>query len=1022
MRKFTVLNNLLGWISFLIATTVYLLTLEPTTSLWDCSEFIASAYKLEVCHPPGAPLFLMMARFFSLFSGSPDKAAMFINALSAVTSGLTVMFLFWTITHLAGKFVPESSRLSAGNMIAILGSGFTGAMAFTFSDTFWFSAVEAETYATSSLFTAMVFWAILKWENIAGRKHANSWIILIAYLMGLSIGIHLLSLLVIPAIVLVYYFRKYKPTTRGVIAALALSVTFLFVMMYLIIQGFVKLASLFELFFVNTVGMPYNSGLLFYGLVVTGLIIYGIRYTHRKNMPVMNTAIVALTVIIIGYSSYAMIMIRSLANPPMDENNPETVFSLQAYLNREQYGDRPLFKGHYFNAPITGTQQGRPVYGRKEGKYQVVTRKMSYIYDERFTTIFPRMYSSDPEHVEVYKSWVDIDGTPVRVTNNQGEAEMVKKPSFSDDLAFFFKYQIGHMYLRYFMWNFAGRQNDIQGHGELLNGNWLSGIDFLDEARLGPQDNLPSRYENHKARNTYFLLPLLLGLVGLFFHFKRDNHNFWVVLTLFLMTGVAIVVYLNQTPNQPRERDYAYAGSFYAFCIWIGIGVYALVESMPRKIPGFINALLVVPASLILVPALMARENWDDHDRSGRYTARDFAYNYLQTCSPGAILFTNGDNDTFPLWYAQETEEIRTDVRVVNLMLFNTPWYIGQMTRKAYESEPLPISLPKEKYQDGTNNIIYMFDRIKSHVDLDQIVEFIASDNPRSKFNPQADMTLDYIPTKLLRLPVDRKKVIENGLVRAEDSALILPAIEWKINRSSMLKNGMMQLDLLATSDWERPFYFVAAGNEGSLNLEPYFQLDGFAYKLVPIKTPGRNFLTYGRINTDILYDKMMNEFRWGRMNEPDVYLDYYNLRTIQVLRLRNNFTRLANKLIEEGDALRARKVLDRCMDLMPGHKVPYDIFIPPIAEAYYHCEAKAIADSIVEDHFDRLNEELDYYLSLKPEFASTVDYETRRALQILQDYRTIAKEANRTELAGRIEEQFSRFYRIYSQKRQGKQ
>lgn len=1019
MKQFRSFNNLFGWISFLIATTVYLLTLEPTTSLWDCGEFIATSYKLEVPHPPGAPFFMLLARFFSFFAGDPSQVAKMINSVSAIVSGLTIMFLFWTITHLARKILVRGNELSTSDLFAIFGSGFIGAMAYTFSDSFWFSAVEGEVYATSSLFTAVVFWAILKWENEANEKNANRWIILIAYLMGLSIGVHLLNLLAIPAIILVYYFKKYEVTTKGVIYALILSLIILAVIMYGIISGFAMVASYFELAFVNGFGLPYMSGVIFYLLLVFGLIAYGIYYTLKNKKVVLNTIITAFSVIIIGYSSFALIVIRSSANPPIDMNDPATIFELLSYLNREQYGARPLLKGPYYNAPLTGTKEKRPTYRKIGGKYKIIDHKSEYVYDERMLTIFPRMYSSDPGHVEVYESWVNIKGKQVRVNTRDGNTETIIKPSFGNNLAFFFKYQLGHMYFRYFMWNFAGRQNDIQGYGGILHGNWISGIKFIDEARLGPQDKLPAYLKEHKARNTYYMLPLLLGLIGFFYHSSKHKKDFFVVLLLFILTGIAIVVYLNQKPQEPRERDYSYVGSFYAFAIWIGLGVLSIYDFLKKKIPGIPSIIVSILITFIFVPGIMARENWDDHDRSGRFTARDLAYNYLNTCAPNAILFTNGDNDTFPLWYAQEVEGIRTDVRVINLMLFNTEWYIEQMKTKAYDSDPIPLTLPNDKYKDGTNNAIYLIERIKNAVDLKQVIEFINNEDPRTKFTPQPNIRLDYIPTKNFRLKVDSDKVINNGTVKLKDAHLIVPEIEFRIGKNTMLKNEMMEFDILATSDWERPVYFVAGGNEGALNLEDYFQNDGYAYRLVPIKTPGRSFLTYGRIDTDILYDNMMNKFLYGRMEEPDVYLDYYNIRTLAVIKLRNNFTRLAEELLQEHKKDSAIAALDRCMQLMPGSKVPYDLFVPPIAEAYYKCGQNDKANEIVNEHLNIINEDLVYYFSLKPELRQSIDYEIRLSLQLAQDYIRITRNAEENELMERAEEFFTLYYQRYIQPNQ---
>ena len=810
MIKFRHANNILGWIMFLIAAVVYLLTLEPTISLWDCGEFISSAFKLQVGHPPGAPLFMIVARFFSLFAGDHlNKVAMMVNAFSGIASAFTIMFLFWTITHLAIKLIgyrqalsntgsTDPEALNFRDKIIILGSGIVGALAYTFSDTFWFSAVEGEVYASSSLFTAVVFWAVLKWENEADSKYANRWLILISYLMGLSIGVHLLNLLAIPAIVMVYYFKKYEVTTSGVIKALLTSMLILGAMMYLMIPGVIWLASRFELIFVNGFGLPYNSGVLFYILLLIGGLAFGLWKTYKNKKTVLNTVLLMITVIIIGYSSFAMILLRSLANPPMDENNPETIFALQYYLNREQYGDRPLVKGQYFNAVPKGIKEGKATYSPIDGKYKVTNKKLAYQYDSRFTTLFPRMWSSDNEHINVYIEWAGLKESKLFEPRRDAENNVMRDkdgkviydrdapkdpPGFANNLKFFFTYQVGHMYFRYFMWNFAGRQNDIQGYGDPLNGNWISGINPVDEILIGKQDKLPASSKNAPSRNTYYFLPLLLGLFGLIFHLQRDVKNFWVVMLLFILTGLAIVVYLNQTPSQPRERDYAYAGSFYAFAIWIGLGVLAIYDSIGLRLRKGLTACSVSLLCLLLVPGIMASENWNDHDRSGRYTARDIAYDYLMTCAPNAILFTNGDNDTFPLWYAQEVEGIRTDVRVVNLMLLNMDWHIDQMRRKAYESDALPISLTPDQYINGTRDVVFVQERTKQTANLKDIIEFVSSDLPQAKIESTSGEKYNFIPTRNFRLPVDTALVLRNGTVSYKSRSKIVPAIEWTYNR-----------------------------------------------------------------------------------------------------------------------------------------------------------------------------------------------------------------------------------------------
>ncbi|MFO7655930.1 MAG: DUF2723 domain-containing protein [Bacteroidales bacterium] len=1033
MFNYRKLNIILGWIVFLTAAVVYLVTLEPTTSLWDCGEFIASAYKLQVGHPPGAPFFMLMARFFSLFASDPMQVAKMINAMSALASAFTVTFLFWTITHLVRKFVTiENEAYSPAQIIAILGSGLIGSLAYTFSDTFWFSAVEGEVYASSSLFTALVFWAILKWENEADEKYANRWIILIAYLMGLSIGIHLLNLLAIPAIVLVYYFRKNAVTPAGILKALVVSVVLLGSVMYMVIPGAVWVASRFELLFVNSMGMKVNSGVVFYLLLLTVLFIYGINRTLKKKQVILNTIITGFAVVLLGYSSYAIIVIRSLANPPMDENNPETVFSLLSFLNREQYGDRPLITGHQFNARPISTKQTKPTYTYLDGKFKVTTRKIEYEYDKRFITFFPRMWSSGTDHVQVYLDWAGIKESDVYFPRKDANGNVMrdnagnvlydrsspkKAPTFAQNLKFFFKYQVGHMYVRYFLWNFAGRQNDQQGHGGATNGNWISGIDFIDSFMVGTSKNMPEELADDPSRNTYFFLPFLLGLLGLLYHAQKDIKSFWVVLLLFVLTGLAIVVYLNQTPLQPRERDYAYAGSFYAFAIWIGIGVYGIFDSVGRRLKNTAGALAIVFLCLIAVPGIMARENWNDHDRSGRYTARDIARNYLNSCAPNAILFTNGDNDTFPLWYVQDVEGIRTDVRVVNLMLLNMDWYIDGMKQKAYESEALPLTLTSEKYLMGTRDYVYVTDRIKQYIDIKELVEFAGSDNPQTKVETQSGHKFNFIPTRKFRLNVDSAIVLANGTVKPEDADKIVPFIEWDFTRGGLGKSELIVLDFLAHNNWKRPVYYVSTHHEGTLGLENYLQLEGFAYRLVPIFTTAAGQLNVGRIDSDILYDNLMNRFEYGRMNEPDVYLDDFHKRTISIVRIRNRFTRLANQLLIEGKTEKAVEVLDRVMELLPHEKVPFDNYIIQIADTYFQCGQTEKALAIINKYADSCEQIASYYINQNSKIVNECSYEIRYNLQMMQNLGSTLQKNRQKELADSISERLNKLYQQYTVK-----
>jgi hypothetical protein len=716
----------------------------------------------------------------------------------------------------------------------------------------------------------------------------------------------------------------------------------------------------------------------------------------------------------------------------MDENNPETVFALQYYLNREQYGDRPLISGQYFNAAPSGIKEGKPTYSPINGKYKITNRKLSYQYDSRFTTLFPRMWSSENEHIDSYIEWGNLKENRLYEPRRNSQNEIVRDnngnvvydrnspknpPGFLNNVRFFVTYQIGHMYLRYFMWNFVGRQNDVQGFGDPINGNWITGIKFIDEVLIGKLDKLPDSDRNVPSRNTYFFLPFLLGLFGLIFQAQRDTKNFWVVMLLFILTGLAIVIYLNQTPSQPRERDYAYAGSFYAFAIWIGLGVLAIFDSLSHRFRKSIVAVIVSLICLFLVPGIMARENWDDHDRSGRFTARDIAYDYLMSCAPNAILFTNGDNDTFPLWYAQEVEGIRTDVRVVNLMLLNMDWHIDQMKRKAYESEALPISLTPDKYINGTRDVVFVQDRINKSADLKDILTFVSSDLPQAKVETSSGTKFNFIPTRRFRLPVDTTIVLMNGTVLPADRDKIVPAIEWTYNKNNMGKSALIVLDILANNNWKRPIYFASLGHEGTLGLENYMQLEGFAYRLVPIQSQSIGRYEAGRIATEILYDNLMNKFRWGGINDPTVYLDDFHIRTTSVVRLRGRFIQLANSLINEGDTTRAVGVLDRCMELMPDSRIPFDYNIIQLAGTYYRCGKTEQGNNLVNELTKDCNDKLAYYLDQNQKFISVINDEVLYNFQVLQNLINLSKTNEQEEISKQIEQTSEKLYSLYNTK-----
>ena len=1119
MENFRRYNLILGWGVFLVSLIVYLLTMEPTASFWDCGEFIATAYKMEVGHPPGAPFFMILGRFFTLFAGgNVANIAVTMNILSATASAFTILFLFWTLTHLVRKFYAVDESKSPVAMITIFGAALVGSLAYTFSDSFWFSAVEAEVYSTSSLFTAVVFWAILKWENVADEPGSNRWLILIAYLMGLSIGVHLLNLLAIPAIIMVYYFRKYTPTVKGIIAALAVSVGILGVINYMLIPGLTSLAGTFELIFVNGLGLPFNSGVVIYAVLLFGAMVFGIYYTHSKGRVLWNTVLLAFFVVVVGYSSYAIIVIRSAANTPLDESNPDTVFSLLSYLNREQYGDNPLLYGAFFNSRPTAVEDGKPSYYKGEKEYYKVDKNREYKYNSDAKGVFPRMWSNQDRHANEYIYWAKMDeadlydlrrdqqGNPVQ-SQYGGYAydrnRPIAIPSFGQNMRFFFRYQIGYMYMRYFMWNFAGRQNDIQGHGELTKGNWISGIRFIDQARLGPQGNLPDSIAKNKANNKYYLLPLLLGLVGAYFHYKKHQKDFWVVGLLFVLTGLAILVYLNQYPLQPRERDYAYSGSFYAFAIWIGIGVAGLIEWVSKQRKSVVTAGAVVAASLFLVPGIMARENWDDHDRSGRFTAPAFAKNFLNSCLPGGIMFTNGDNDTFPLWYVQEVEGYRTDVRIVNLSYLTADWYIEQMKQTFYDSHALPISMTKEQYQQGKRDYAYLVDNaavlIKEKYDVNrekyepQIMEIYGNvlDILESSLLPQnhandyrailaleenmdplkfysylrtfnsseiaqkieldeaamnaetqsmermmksidADfaplkeafafmLTEDprfrdgqyFIPAKKFVIPAD-KSALPDWVVPEEYEGYQVDNVRFSLTETVLYKNLLTVMDMLANNGWERPMYYsTTVSSENYLNLEDYFLREGLALRVAPVRSPNSNYL--GAVSTDDMYQKLMNEFDWGGIDTPGIYMDENNLR--MTIHYRYAFSVLAGALVDEGKLDSAKLVLDECMQHMPDETVPYNAGITPMIQGYFSIGDTAMATDMVEKYEAQLVSELEYIKSLagkgNPRFVKSSN-DFLGAVRDINALRSMCLGYGETDAARRLEEKLSLYGQDY--------
>lgn len=1045
MKKYNLINNICGWFCFLVAAIVYLLTIEPTASFWDCGEFISSAYKLEVGHPPGAPFFMITGNLFTQFASDPTQVAVMVNAMSALLSAATILFLFWTITCLVRKLVytDKSKEMTLAQLIVIMGSGLVGALVYTFTDTFWFSAVEGEVYAYSSMFTALVFWLILKWENRADQLGSDKWLVLIAYAMGLSIGVHLLNLLCIPAIGLVYYYKKASnPNLKGSLLALTASGFLIVVLMYGIIPGFTKVGGWFELLFVNQFGLSYNSGVFFYIALILGIIAWGLYETISKKGTLkkakiamtlslilsgavligdnallwviliaaliagvvmykkldaqrINTVILCLLVILIGYSSFALIPIRSIANTPMDQNSPEHVFSLASYLNREQYGDRPLFYGRTYVSDVLRDENGRALEpaSQKESydkivkdnpedkdRYYVASTIPSYKFDNEM--LFPRMYSNVDRHLTGYRIWGGVSDTEV-------------KPTFFQNMEFFFRYQLNYMYFRYFMWNFSGRQNDIQGTGGISNGNWITGIGFIDELLgNGPQDNLPPDIADNKGHNVYYAIPFLLGIIGILYQVtrgRRGEEQFIVTFMLFFMTGIAIILYLNQQPFEPRERDYAYAGSFYAYCIWIGLAVAAIWNFLTKKIKGADTVLAVaVSVILLLVPVQMACQNWDDHDRSNRYTMRDFAYNYLDSCEPNSILFTNGDNDTFPLWYAQEVEGYRTDVRVCNLSYLQTDWYVEQMRRQAYDSEALPINWEPKQYMGDRGASAYLLSRkeledaITAHANqssdnnrwggyinysqyfdtaafrnimpLDEALNILKNNENYAPRNPFINSGV-VLPSRKFSIPIDSAAIDWNALGVEPRSEMV---IDLDNGRAGIYRQDIMIMEMLNSinkDNWKRPIYYALTIGDYPLNINNHLILNGIVYRI----TPGE--VNANRVDTKVMYDNVMNKFKWGNANDPKIYLDENTLRLCRTFRL--TFTYLISALMEEGQNDKALLALDKCMEVLPGNTIPRGQESLVFANAYYELGQEAKGDSILNEIYSRADRTLQWYARL---------------------------------------------------------
>jgi len=919
-------NLILGWVSFAIALITYTLTLEPTVSAWDCGEYISTAVKLEVGHPPGAPLFQMLGAFFAMFTTDPSNWAMMVNFMSALASAFTILFLFWSITNLARKVAAKNNKFSTGEKIAVLGSGLVGALAYTFSDSFWFSAVEGEVYAMSSFLMALLFWLGLKWISEIDKAEGNKWLLLISFVVGLSFGVHILSLLVIPSLVMIYFFKTYpKINLKTTAIATVISVLVLAFIFKFLFPFTLKFFSVSELFFINSIGLPYNSGTIIAGIVLIALFYFGLKYTRKNNYVGANTLILSILFVMIGFSSWLMLPIRANADTVINENNPSSARELLAYYNREQYGDANIFYDNFYSFAFkreyetTRDEYGdlvnlykddKPKYEKINGKYEIVNnyKNVLPVYSDKHKGFIPRMV--DPNAEEYYKQ---IAGIPESAT---------RKPTFLENMRFMIDYQFGYMYGRYFMWNFVGRQNDEQGHLDIENGNWISGIDFLDEMRLGSLKDLPDNVKNNKGRNVYFFLPFILGLIGLLYHFKKDKENTYVLTLFFVFTGFAIIFYTNPKPFEPRERDYAVVGSFYVFAMWIGFGVLALYDALNKYANKKMVATGISVVSLIAVPILMGFQNWDDHDRSDRYTTRLNAQTYLESCDPNAILFTIGDNDTFPLWYMQQMEGVRTDIKLINTSLFATDWYIDQMKKKTYEADPIPSSLKHEQYKHGTLDIAYYIPHPElkdSLLGLDDFMRWISSSNESTYIEVENGIKEKIYPTNHIRIPVNKENVLKYGIVAPKDADKIVDYIDVTIDEQGLTKNRILMLDILNNFDWKRPIYFTGGANadEEYIWLKDYLQLDGMAFKLVPIKTSNKNksMFDMGRIDPDKMYTNI-KKWDWKTINNGEIYLDEQSRKN--AISMRNNMMRLSEAYLKEGDSLKAKEVLDLSLEKMP--------------------------------------------------------------------------------------------------------
>jgi hypothetical protein len=1066
-------NTILGWSVFAIALLVYSLTVEPTLSFWDCGEYIATSAKLEVGHPPGAPLYQMMGAFFAMFATGPDKVALMVNMMSVFSSAFTILFMFWSLTILLKNLIGKVSELNNSNAVAILGASAVGSLAYTFTDSFWFNAVEAEVYAMASLFIALLLWLGLRWEQEMHTPRGNKWLLIISLVIGLSFGVHFMALLTIPAIGFIYYFKNYeKITVKSFIIANVVIVAILLFIFKLLLPYTMALFGKTEIFMVNSFGLPFNSGTIFISLVIIAFFYFGLQYTKKKELPFYNTLILCVLFILIGFSTWMMLPIRANANVVINENRPSDAAEVLAYYNREQYGEQKLFYGPMYSDAFSGLDENHPYedekpnYQRdyKTGKYVIVNnyKNAKQNTDDKQKGFMPRMWST--EHAANYmrfsnplefrlnpsydyeqelrkyglpveqmseedynQAMAQVRGEVEGVVNEfkasfrSGQADLedyekflktygdyliIEKPSFGDNMKYMFEYQFGYMYWRYLMWNFTGRQNDVQGRYDNLDGNWLSGVTPLDEIHLGSQENLPSDQLNNKGRNVYYFLPFILALIGIAFHARKDPKSFYVLLTLFLFTGIALKIYLNERPFEPRERDYALVGSFYVFAMWIAYGVYAIYDGIKKYVQPKVAGPVVIAVSLLAAPVLMASQNWDDHDRSGKYTAVAMAKAYLSSCDQNAILFTIGDNDTFPLWYAQEIEGFRTDVRIVNTSLLMTDWYIDQMKAKAYESDPIPISFASSQYKQGTRDYSLYVPETENRWALSDLIKFLKSDDERVKKELNNGHFVNFYPTNKIRIPVNREEIIKNKVVAPKQFDSIAPYIDVTIKGDALYKNRLMMLDIINNNNWKRPVYFTGGsfGDDDYLWMKDYLQLDGMVFKLVPVKTAipkDGSPLDMGYIDTDKMYDIVMS-WDWGNSESPNIYHDPETRKNS--ITYRTNLARLMEALITEGKKDKAKKVIDLAMTKMPVEYYEYYTLLEPFASGYYQIGEKQQARQLLDKLIKKYQENLIYYrgLSIDDQNAIAVDIVTaieryRSLLWVMKDngdeqYYTTAK------------------------------